>query len=207
MKFGLFSFYSTNDKLRGRKVVSIKVPTFIGELVKLRPINYETDHIAWFKIEQDEKMHEWVGNTVPTTYDEVKKYIYELLPKHFMVWIIEEKRSGKVIGMMRISHPEHHEEHLVAGDSQRLHSNYWRKGYMKESRKLIYDYVFNVLKVDFLIADVWEGNVNSIKSLENAGYELIDVKKEYFKKYNRINKKAYYHLHSSNWNNEINKLM
>ncbi len=78
------------------------------ELVKLRPINYEADHIAWFNIEQDEKMHEWVGNTIPTSYDEVKKYLYELLPEHFMIWIIEEKSSGEVIGMMRISHPEPH---------------------------------------------------------------------------------------------------
>ncbi len=60
---------------------------------------------------------------------------------------------------------------------------------MKEARELIYNYVFNMLKVDILVADVWEGNVNSIKSLEHAGYKLVDVKRENFKKYNRMNNK------------------
>lgn len=180
--------------------MSVNIPTLTGELVKLRPINYNTDHLAWFEVEQDETMHEWVGNTVPTSCNEVKQYLYELLPKYFMIWMIEEIKSGKVIGMMRISYPEKKGDQLVAGDSQRLHSNFWRKGYMKESRKLIYDYVFNFLKVDVLFADVWEGNFNSSKSLESVGYKLIDVKSEYFKKYNRIQNKLYYELHASWWN-------
>lgn len=180
----------------------ITVPVLTGEKVRLRPIKFDRDHLAWFDIAQDENMHEWVGNTVPNSYEEMKEYLYELLPKHFMIWMIEEKNSGKVIGMMRISHPQHHGQHLVAGDSQRLHSSYWRKGFMKESRKLIYDYVFNVLKVDLLVADVWEGNVNSIKSLEDAGYELFDVKSEYYKKYNRMNNKLYYQLPATRWKNK-----
>ncbi|NDI35788.1 GNAT family N-acetyltransferase [Chengkuizengella sediminis] len=182
--------------------MSVKVPTLIGELVKLRPLNYNTDHIAWFEVEQDEIMHEWVGNSVPTSYDEVKQYLYDLYPKHFMIWMIEEKKSNKVIGMMRISHPQYNEEKLVAGDSQRLHSCYWRKGFMKESRKLIYDYVFNELKVDILYADVWEGNINSSKSLEFVGYQLIDIQREYFKKYDRIQNKLYYQLQLRYFNNK-----
>lgn len=183
--------------------MSIVVPNLIGELVILRPINFMTDYIVWYEVEQDEYMHEWVGNSVPTTYDEVKQYLNELLPKHFMVWMIEEKKTGKVIGMMRISHPEYLGRQLIAGDSQRLHSNYWRKGFMKESRQLIYDYVFNTLNVDVLYADVWEGNNNSIKSLESAGYKLIDIKREYFKKYNRMQNKLYYELQSRYWKNNF----
>lgn len=176
------------------------VPTIVGESVKLRPLNYENDHKAWFEIEQDPNIHIWVGNTVPKSYDEVKTYLYELYPKHFLIWMIEEKVSGKVIGMMRISHPEYIEDQLVAGDSQRLQSFYWRKGFMKESRKLIYDYVFNELKVDVLYADVWEGNISSSKSLEAAGYTLVEVKQENFKKYNRIQNKLYYQLKAEIWN-------
>ncbi|MDP5273715.1 GNAT family N-acetyltransferase [Chengkuizengella axinellae] len=179
--------------------MSVKVPTLIGDLVKLRPLNYKTDHIAWFEVEQDESMHEWVGNSVPTSYNEVKQYLYELYPKHFMIWMIEEKKTNKVIGMMRISHLQSIEGKLVAGDSQRLHSSYWRKGFMKESRKLIYNYVFNELKVDVLFADVWDGNINSIKSLESAGYKLIDVRSEYCKKYDRKQNKLYYQLQSSHF--------
>ncbi|MBM7662957.1 RimJ/RimL family protein N-acetyltransferase [Bacillus mesophilus] len=175
-----------------------KIPVLVGELVRLRPIN-DADHLSWFEVEQDESMHKWVGNAVPTSLDEVKHALYELYPQHFMLWMIEEKTSGKVIGMMRISHPEQRGNQLVAGDSQRLHSDYWRKGYMRESRKLIYDYVFNTLKIDVLYADVWEGNVNSIKSLVSAGYKLIDCRKEYFKKYNKTQNKLYYELREATW--------
>jgi RimJ/RimL family protein N-acetyltransferase len=80
-------------------------------------------------------MQEWVGNLVPKSHDEVKKYLYDLYPKHFLIWIIEDKSTGNVIGMMRISHPKYQGEQLVAGYFQRPHSNYWRKGFMKEARK------------------------------------------------------------------------
>jgi RimJ/RimL family protein N-acetyltransferase len=181
-------------------MMSKAIPILVGELVKLRPLNYDNDHLSWFEIEQDENIHIWVGNTVPKSIEEVKNYLYELYPKHFLIWMIEEKVNQNVIGMMRISHPEYQVNQLVAGDSQRLHSDYWRQGYMKESRKLVYDYVFNEMKVDVLYADVWEGNISSSKSLEAAGYKLIDVKKEYFKKYNRIQNKLYYQLESNVWN-------
>lgn len=180
--------------------MDMKLPTLVGQKVRLRPIDHERDHIAWFEVSQDENMHLWVGNTPPKTYEEVKEMIYELYPKYFMLWMIEELETNKVIGMMRISYPEYKEGVLVAGDSQRLHSAYWRKGYMKESRKLIYDYVFNELKVDILYADVWEGNENSSKSLESVGYKLIEKKSEHFAKYNRTQNKLYYQLKASWWN-------
>lgn len=177
-----------------------KLPTLVGKLVKLRPVDSEKDHIAWYEISQDENMHLWTGNTAPKSYDEVKEQLYELYPKYFMLWMIEELQTQRVIGMMRISYPEHHDGELTAGDSQRLHSDYWRRGYMKESRSLIYEYVFNELKVDTLYADVWEGNVNSSKSLEAVGYKEIEKKPEFFTKYNRTQNKLYYQLKSSWWN-------
>jgi RimJ/RimL family protein N-acetyltransferase len=181
-------------------IIMRSVPTIVGKMVRLRPLNYENDHIAWFNLEQDPNIHIWVGNTVPKSHADVKKYLFELYPKHFLIWMMEEKASGNVIGMMRISHPEYIGGQLVAGDSQRLHSAYWRKGFMKESRTLIYNYVFSELKVDVLYADVWEGNISSIKSLEAAGYRLVDVKQEYFKKYDRLQNKLYYQLEARTWN-------
>lgn len=180
--------------------MDIKIPILTGEKIRLRPMNYETDYLAWYEISQDESMHLWVGNTAPKTHEEVKHMLYELYPKYFLIWMIEELESGKVIGMMRISYPEHHDGELTAGDSQRLHSDYWRKGYMKECRRLIYDFVFDELKVESLYADVWEGNINSSKSLESVGYRLIDTKQEHFAKYNRMQNKLYYQLKASWWN-------
>lgn len=116
-----------------------------------------------------------------------------------MIWMVEEKRTGDVIGMMRISYPKPDNGVMVAGDSQRLHSDYWRKGYMKESRKLIYGHVFDKLEVDVLYADVWKGNVNSEKSLESVGYQFSYEEDAYFKKYDRIQPKRYYRLMREDW--------
>jgi len=184
--------------------MSIEIPVLIGQMVRLRPINFEVDHLAWFEISQDENMQIWVGNTVPKTHNEVKNLLYELYPKYFLIWMIEELESNKVIGMMRISYPEYQDGKLISGDSQRLNSDYWRRGYMKESRRLIYNYVFNKLQVDTLYADVWEGNINSSKSLESAGYKIIEKKSELFTKYNRVQNKIYYELESSWWNEKNN---
>ena len=53
---------------------------------------------------------------------------------------------------------------------------------MKEAKQLFYQYVFKELSVEKLYADVWEGNMNSIKSLESYGYQLIETRKELFSK-------------------------
>lgn len=180
------------------------IPVLVGEKVRLRPLDYEKDYIAWYEVSQDEKMHLWVGNTVPETLEEVKELINVVYPKYFIIWIIEDIKTTQVIGMMRISYPEKSEKGITAGDSQRLHSDYWRKGYMKEARELIYNYVFNVLKVDILYADVWEGNINSSKSLEHVGYKHFDTEEEYFKKYDRLQSKLYYQLKPDWWNKRNN---
>ncbi len=176
-----------------------KIPVLVGEKVRLRSFNSENDYNAWYQVSQDKKMHLWVGNTVPETLEEVKELIDIYLEAFFIIWMIEDIKTNQVIGMMRISHLERSEEGIKAGDSQRLHSNYWRKGYMKEARRLVYNYVFNELKVDILFADVWEGNTNSRKSLEYVGYKHFDTKQEYFKKYDRIQNKLYYNLNKSDW--------
>ena len=90
--------------------------------------------------------------------------------------------SQTVIGMIRLGKPEIENGILVAGESEFLMSDYWRKGHMKEVKKLFYRYVFQELSVDMLYADVWDGNINSIKSLESYGYQLAETKAELFSK-------------------------
>jgi RimJ/RimL family protein N-acetyltransferase len=177
----------------------MKIPVLEGILVRLRPMNCERDIDEWYRVSQDEKMHMWIGNTVPTKKEEIERLLTEVYPKHFLIWMIEEKGTGDVIGMMRISYPESDNGVMIAGDSQRLNSNYWRKGYMKESRKLIYKYVFDKLEVGVLYADVWKGNVNSEKSLESVGYQFLYEEDAYFEKYDRIQSKRYYRLTRKYW--------
>ena len=155
--------------------------TMKGKMITLEPLNIQNHAKGYFKVSQDEKIHKYTGNTVPKCLDEtidlLKKY-----EKYFLNWMIISNESQTVIGIIRLGKPEIENGKLIAGESQFLLSQYWRKGHMKEAKKLFYQYVFNVLSVEMLYADVWEGNTNSIKSLESYGYQLIETRKGWFSK-------------------------
>lgn len=152
-----------------------------GNLVTLEPLDILKHAKGYFEVCQDENIHKYVGNTVPKSIDEVICSLKEY-EKYFINWMIISNETKTVIGIMRLGKPQMENGILVAGESQRLSSKYWRKGHMKEAKKLFYRYVFENLSVEILYADVWEGNINSIKSLESYGYKLIDISNEIFSK-------------------------
>ena len=169
-----------------------------GKLVTLEPLDVEKHAQGYFEVSQDEKIHTYVGNTVPKTVDEIvallKKY-----DQHFINWMIILNDTHKVIGIIRLGKPEMENGMLVAGESQFLSSQYWRKGHMKEAKKLFYQYVFDELSVDILYADVWEGNINSIRSLESSGYKLIETTNALFSKTGKYTKKYIFSLTKSDY--------
>lgn len=152
-----------------------------GELVTLEPLDVDKHAQGYFEVSLDENIHKWVGNTVPTNVVEIVNLL-NLYQEYFVNWVIISNETRKVIGIMRLGKPSKENDLLISGESQRLHSSFWRKGHMKEAKKLFYEYVFNVLEIDVLYADVWEGNINSIKSLEASGYKLIEERIDKFQK-------------------------
>ena len=167
--------------------------TMKGKLITLEPLNVQKHAKGYFEISQDENIHTYTGNTVPKHIDEIiellKKY-----EKYFINWMIISNDSHYIIGIIRLGKPEINNGILTAGESQFLSSQYWRKGHMKEAKKLFYQYVFDKLSVELLYADVWEGNTNSIKSLESYGYKLIETKREFFSKTGKYTLKYIYSL-------------
>lgn len=162
-----------------------------GKLITLEPMEIDKHAEGYFIVSQDENIHRYVGNTVPGSIDDIIKLL-ELYDEHFVNWMIISNATEEVIGIMRLGKPIIENGLLVAGESQRLHSDYWRKGYMREAKKLFYEYVFNELCVDILYADVWEGNTNSIKSLESSGYKLIETQTDIFSKNGKLTAKYIY---------------
>lgn len=176
----------------------MKLPILHGDIIRLRPMDINVDKYTYYKVSLDEKMHTWTGNSIPETVEEIE----ELLKKYnevFYVWMIELIESHEVIGMMRLSIPQIHNGSLTAGDSQRLHSAYWRKGHMKEARRLIYNYAYNELNIEVLVADALEENINSCKSLESVGYKKTDSLTEYSNKQNKQVIRNIYELRKEDW--------
>lgn len=172
--------------------------TMKGKLITLEPLDIQKHAQGYFEVSQDRSIHKYTGNTVPKhlgeTVELLKKY-----EKYFLNWMIISNESHTVIGIIRLGKPEIENGKLIAGESQFLLSQYWRKGHMKEAKKLLYQYVFDVLSIEMLYADVWEGNTNSIKSLESYGYKLIETRKELFSKTGKYTLKHIFSLSNSDY--------
>ena len=50
-----------------------------------------------------------------------------------------------------------------------------------------------------LYADVWAGNINSIKSLEYYGYKWVETRSEFFPKTGKITEKYIYTLRKNDY--------
>lgn len=167
--------------------------TMQGTRITLEPLNVQKHATDYFEVSQDERIHEYTGNTVPKSVNEIVALL-EKYEKYFLNWMIISNENHKVIGIIRLGKPEMVDGILTAGESQFLASQYWRKGHMQEAKKLFYQYVFNELSVEKLYADVWEGNINSQKSLESYGYQRVETRTELFSKTGEYKQKYIYAL-------------
>ncbi len=109
---------------------------------------------GYLKVSQDENIHKYVGNIVPKNLEEIVELL-KLYEMYFMNWMIKLRYTQELIGIIRLGKPNQDKWLIVSGESQRLHSNYWRKGHMKEVKKLLYNYAFDNLGIDILYDDVW----------------------------------------------------
>ena len=155
--------------------------TMQGNLITLEPLDIAKHAEGYFALSQDEKIHTYMGNTVPQDPEETRALLtkYEA---YFFNWVILSNQTQSVIGILRLGKPEMENGLLVAGESQILSSQYWRKGHMKEAKQLFYRHVFHTLSVDILYADVWAENTNSVRSLEFYGYKRVETRQEIFSK-------------------------
>lgn len=167
--------------------------TMKGSLVTLEPLVISKHAQGYFEVSQDPRIHHYTGNCVPQSLEETTALLQKY-EAYFLNWMILSNETQAVIGLIRLGKPETENGVTVAGESQFLSSRYWRKGHMKEAKRLFYSYVFDVLSVDRLYADVWAGNINSIKSLEFYGYRLIDTTTEIFPKTGKRTKKYLFSL-------------
>jgi RimJ/RimL family protein N-acetyltransferase len=160
--------------------------------------------MGYWEVSQDENIHKYTGNSVPECVGETAALLakYE---KFFFNWMILSNETHAVIGIIRLGKPEMENGMLVAGESQFLSSKYWRKGHMKEAKKLFYQYVFHVLSIDVLYADVWDGNINSIKSLESYGYHLVETRTALFPKTGASSLKYVYSLTKQDYQRSLKK--
>lgn len=147
---------------------------FGKENVKLLPIDPERDHRELFVLFQDERMHRYTGNTVPVCLAETKQMLASYVNNpSIWAWAIYDIRLQKLIGTYWLALPVEQEgERIITADAQRIGVPYWRKGYARTCRDMLYGFAFGELNVDAIYAQAWEENTASCGAMTAYGFRL-----------------------------------
>lgn len=165
-------------------------------LIRLMPIEPERDNEAFFKMFLESEMHLYTGNKIPHNPEET----YQLLLNYvqmdgIMAWSIYHRSTDEFVGIYWIAEPTEMEgEKVVTAEAQRISKKFWRKGYTKVARKLIYTYAFDTLQAKAIYAQAWEENQNSCCSMENFGFKCYKEESVYSKKHNKMMIEKHYVL-------------
>lgn len=178
------------------------VPIMISEKVMLREVNVSVDAPEWYKYSKDPEIHKWTGNQIPYNIKETRDILEKYKEINQIIsWAIINNETGKIVGTYWVWKPIMKQEGylIIPSEVERIGKIFWRKGYMKEARKLVYDYCFNILGVQEIHAQVWQDNINSIKSLEHAGHICYKKEEKMIEIYNSMHIECHFKLTKENW--------
>ncbi|MDF1510204.1 GNAT family N-acetyltransferase [Robertmurraya sp. DFI.2.37] len=159
-----------------------EAPTLIGTKVTLRNINPDLDNQVFYKIFQEPDMHLWTRNKIPANENETYRILCQYRDfENIIAWSVIRNGSDDFIGTYWIA-PINNGDKKIATEAQRIGKKYWRKGFTKEARKLVYDFAFFQLGITEIHAGAWKDNTNSCKSMENIGFVLLKAERKLFEK-------------------------
>lgn len=96
--------------------------------------------------------------------------------KESYTWFIELKSKKKVIGETGIYGVNTKDKKAIIGSW--INKNYWRKGYILETKIPIFDFIFNRLKLRKIESTAWKENRASINMLKKLGFKYEGMKRK-----------------------------
>ena len=150
-----------------------------SERVHLRKLDLAKDVASIYKIRSNPDVLKYIDRDPPTNESEIVDFI-NLINSGFetsenISWGITLKGNDTVIGIMgywRIT-KEHHRGEI----GYTLHPDYWRKGIMDETMKLVLPFAFKEMKLHSIEANINPENDRSRQLLLRNGF----VKEAYFR--------------------------
>lgn len=137
-----------------------------------------------FEYGSDNKVSEYVTWHTHINKEATKEFIDHVLGKYAKGevnnWAIVLKDNNKMIGTINFMNDYSKNEWVELGYV--MNQNYWNKGIMTESVKLVMAYSFNVLKLNRVIARAISLNTGSYTVMEKVGMTKEGVSREHFKK-------------------------
>lgn len=147
------------------------VPVMSGQVVTLRALRPAEDAQDYYEICLEPEVHTWTGNRVLASVEEARAELERLAGRaELMMWGIVDNASGRLVGRFFICLQER-DGRLVVGEGNRIARPFWRKGHNREARRLIFEYVFEVLGADWIETECWTANENSRLSILAHGFE------------------------------------
>lgn len=148
-------------------------PFLIGPNVQLRPLE-EADAELFLPWLNDPEMRRVLpAQRYPKSLKAEREWIATMIaqqdPPRHLVWAIERRSDGQVIGSVGVHAIDWARRRAMTGIF--LFPEAMRgKGYGTEAKKLVIDYAFGELDLHTLWATVIEGNAASERALEKQGY-------------------------------------
>lgn len=174
-------------------------PDLECELVTLRAPDPKDDAADYWEMNRDSEMHRWTGNRVLSTVEEARAELKAYVDMEYVTtWVIEDNSANRVVGRFFVTLEERNGLR-VAGEGNRIARPYWRKGHNRAARRLAFAYVFGELEADLIETGAWEGNVNSIKSIEAHGFRFDREELEWYPNYARRMPMRYYTMRRDEW--------
>ena len=175
------------------------VPTFKGKLITLRPPDPVADAHDYFEMNQDADMHTWTGDRVLESEAEARAELERFVSmEDVSTWMIVDNPSGRVVGRFFLC-LEDRDGTRVVGEGNRIARPYRRKGHNRETRMLLFPYVFQGLEADMIETGAWSGNTNSIKSIESYGFKLDREERQWNDKHGQDMTMRYYTMTREQW--------
>lgn len=164
-----------------------------GSLMLL-PVDPDRDAAGLYPIFLDERMHTYTGNRVPKNEDEIRELLKNYAENPgIWAWAVYD---GEIfIGTYWLAVPEERNgKRIIAADAQRIGVLFWRKGYARRCRDLLYRFAFEELGVEEIHGQAWAENENSCIAMERYGFVLEQVSEGYNQKHQRVLKAHEYVL-------------
>ncbi len=137
----------------------------------LRKLN-EDDMYDVFNMRKDPSMHEYTDTKPDENLDDTIEYIRKMSQgideNKWILWGLEDKKTGKIIGTISIwnIYPEEEKAELGFG----IVPEFRGRGLMTEALREVVDYSFRDINFKKLEAFTEESNIKSISLLERCGF-------------------------------------
>ena len=162
-----------------------------GKSIILRPIKKSDCNLKYLKWLQDKEINKYLETRwSKQSIKGIKKYVEEMnKSKNDFLFAIQDIKTSEHIGNIKLGNLDFN--HMSGETSYFIgNKNFWKKGKAFEAINLIMVFFFDVLKLEYLLAGVYETNTSSKKLLKKLGF----IQQGRFKKKITSNGKRIDHL-------------